>query len=99
MSVGRTSTRLNASGAKTGSVRLLEQAEAGEGTVITRSGKTVARFEPTAKLPRTFLDTNILVYAEDRTDPLKQKKAVELILDHKRQRTGVVSLQGCRNSS
>jgi predicted nucleic acid-binding protein len=45
------------------------------------------------KLVRTFLDTNILVYAEDRADPVKQRKAVELILEHKRQRTGVVSLQ------
>jgi predicted nucleic acid-binding protein len=45
------------------------------------------------KLTRTFLDTNILVYAEDRADPVKQRKAVELILEHKRQRTGVVSLQ------
>jgi predicted nucleic acid-binding protein len=45
------------------------------------------------KLTRTFLDTNILVYAEDRADPVKQGKAVELILEHKRQRTGVVSLQ------
>ena len=45
------------------------------------------------KLTRTFLDTNILVYAEDRADPVKQRKVVELILEHKRQRTGVVSLQ------
>jgi predicted nucleic acid-binding protein len=44
------------------------------------------------KWPRSFLDTNILVCAEDRADPVKQKKAVELILAHKRQRTGVVSL-------
>lgn len=45
------------------------------------------------RLTRSFLDTNILVYAEDRTEPVKQKKAVALILEHKRQRTGVVSLQ------
>ena len=45
------------------------------------------------KMPRTFLDTNILVYAEDRNEPIKKTKAVELILEHKRQRTGVVSLQ------
>jgi predicted nucleic acid-binding protein len=46
-----------------------------------------------SKLPRTFLDTNILLYAEDRADPAKQKKATALILEHRRQRTGVVSLQ------
>jgi len=44
-------------------------------------------------LPRTFLDTSILVYAEDRSNPAKQEKAVGLILEHRRQRTGVVSLQ------
>jgi len=45
------------------------------------------------KLPRTFLDTNILVYAEDLKNAIKQKKAVHLILEHRRQRSGVVSLQ------
>ena len=44
-------------------------------------------------LPRTFLDTSILVYAEDRSNPAKQEKAVGLILELRRQRTGVVSLQ------
>lgn len=42
---------------------------------------------------RTFLDTNILVYAEDPIDPAKRKRAIELIVAHRRQRTGVVSLQ------
>jgi predicted nucleic acid-binding protein len=42
---------------------------------------------------RSFLDTNVLVYAEDKRDPVKQKLAVSLILEHRRQRTGVVSLQ------
>jgi len=46
-----------------------------------------------AKLPRSFLDTNVLVYAEDRRDAAKQKRATALILEHRRQRTGVVSLQ------
>jgi predicted nucleic acid-binding protein len=44
-------------------------------------------------LPRTFLDTNVLVYAEDRSNPAKQETAIDLILEHRRQRTGVVSLQ------
>jgi predicted nucleic acid-binding protein len=42
---------------------------------------------------RSFLDTNILVYADDRDSPTKQKRAVELIAEHRRERTGVVSLQ------
>jgi predicted nucleic acid-binding protein len=45
------------------------------------------------KMPRTFLDTNILVYAEDRTSPAKQRKALDLIKEQLEQRTGVVSLQ------
>ena len=45
------------------------------------------------KLPRTFLDTNVLLYAEDSSEPRKKEIAVALILEHKRQRTGVVSLQ------
>jgi predicted nucleic acid-binding protein len=45
------------------------------------------------RLPRTFLGTNILVYAEDRRDPVKQRKALDLIKKQLEQRTGVVSLQ------
>jgi len=45
------------------------------------------------KLPRTFLDTNILVYAEDPIDPVKQQTAQQLIVEHRRHRTGVVSIQ------
>lgn len=45
------------------------------------------------RLPRTFIDTNILLYCDDSADPAKQKTALELVLHHKRQRTGVVSLQ------
>jgi predicted nucleic acid-binding protein len=44
-------------------------------------------------LPRAFFDTNILVYAEDRADPVKQAKAIELFEEHRRNHTGVVSLQ------
>jgi predicted nucleic acid-binding protein len=44
-------------------------------------------------LPRTFLDTNILVYAEDLSEPGKQKRALELFEVHRLQRTGVISLQ------
>ena len=44
-------------------------------------------------MPRTFLDTNILVYAEDLSEPGKQKRALELFEVHRLQRTGVISLQ------
>ena len=42
---------------------------------------------------RAFLDTNILVYADDPRDAAKQARALNLIVDHLRARTGVVSLQ------
>jgi predicted nucleic acid-binding protein len=80
-------------GPKTSFSRLLELAEKGEEIVITRSGRPMARIGPRTKLPLTFLDTNILVYAEDQSEQVKRKRAVQLILEHKRQRTGVVSLQ------
>jgi predicted nucleic acid-binding protein len=42
---------------------------------------------------RTFFDTNVLVYADDRAAPAKQRRALDLIAEHRRARTGVVSLQ------
>jgi predicted nucleic acid-binding protein len=45
------------------------------------------------KAPRTFLDTNLFVYADDRTEPVKQRRALDLIKEHLEERTGVVSLQ------
>lgn len=42
---------------------------------------------------RSFLDTNILIYADDKATPDKQKRALDLIAQHRRERTGVVSLQ------
>jgi predicted nucleic acid-binding protein len=78
---------------KTKFSRLLEQAENSEEVVILRSGRPVARFEPTLKSRRAFLDTNILLYADDLAYPAKQKRALDLILEHRAQRTGVLSLQ------
>jgi len=46
-----------------------------------------------SRVPRTFLDTNILVYSDDPRDPAKRATALELIQDHLRLRTGTVSLQ------
>lgn len=42
---------------------------------------------------RSFFDTNVLVYADDKAFPAKQKRAVALVADHRHAGTGVVSLQ------
>jgi predicted nucleic acid-binding protein len=42
---------------------------------------------------RSFLDTNVLVYADDNAAPAKQRKAIELVAEHRRSHTGVVSMQ------
>ncbi len=42
---------------------------------------------------RSFFDTNVLVYADDDDAPAKQRVARDLWHDHRRDGTGVVSLQ------
>jgi predicted nucleic acid-binding protein len=42
---------------------------------------------------RSFFDTNILIYADDQAAPAKQRRALELVAEHRRAGTGVVSLQ------
>jgi predicted nucleic acid-binding protein len=42
---------------------------------------------------RTFFDTNVLVYTDDKAAPAKQRRALDLIAEHRRAKTGVVSLQ------
>jgi predicted nucleic acid-binding protein len=42
---------------------------------------------------RSFFDTNVLVYADDKAAPAKRRRALELIAEHRRAATGVVSLQ------
>ena len=42
---------------------------------------------------RSFFDSNVLVYADDKAAPAKQRRAVDLVAAHRRARTGVVSLQ------
>jgi predicted nucleic acid-binding protein len=93
MSADSTPPKTNPEGAKTPLARLVESVEAGEEVVITRSGRPVTRFEPLPKSPRTFLDTNVLVYGDDGKEPAKQKTALNLIRVHREHRTGVVSLQ------
>ena len=43
--------------------------------------------------PRAFLDTNVLVYADEANEPFKQTRAVALIEEPLRLRSGVVSIQ------
>ena len=42
---------------------------------------------------RSFFDTNVLVYADDKDSPAKQRRALALVAEHRRAGTGVVSLQ------
>ncbi len=42
---------------------------------------------------RSFFDSNVLIYADDKADPAKQQRALDLLAEHRRGRTGVVSLQ------
>jgi predicted nucleic acid-binding protein len=42
---------------------------------------------------RSFFDTNVLVYADDKGAPAKQRRAIDLVAEHRRAGTGVVSLQ------
>lgn len=42
---------------------------------------------------RSFFDTNVLVYADDKAAPAKQRRALDLLAEHRRAGTGVVSLQ------
>ncbi len=43
--------------------------------------------------PRTFFDTNVLVYTDDSSNLVKQKRALEVLLEHRQMQTGAVSLQ------
>ena len=42
---------------------------------------------------RSFFDTNILVYADDRSEPKKQRQTLDLIAEYRRSGSGVLSLQ------
>ena len=44
-------------------------------------------------MARSFIDTNILLYADDRFDVRKQHIAIELLVELRRRREGVLSIQ------
>jgi predicted nucleic acid-binding protein len=65
----------------------------GKKIVFTGSGKKVTSIRASENSPRSFLDTNLLVYSDDPRDPVKQAIAIETVANHLRNKTGVVSLQ------
>ncbi|MFY9660528.1 MAG: PIN domain-containing protein [Terriglobales bacterium] len=42
---------------------------------------------------RSFFDTNVLLYADDESAPAKQRCSRDLVAEHRRTGTGVISLQ------
>jgi predicted nucleic acid-binding protein len=42
---------------------------------------------------RSFFDTNVLLYADDESAPVKQRRSRDLVAEHRRDGTGVISLQ------
>ena len=42
---------------------------------------------------RSFFDMNVILYADDQDAPAKQRRTLELVAEHRRERTGVISLQ------
>jgi predicted nucleic acid-binding protein len=42
---------------------------------------------------RSFFDSNVLVYTDDKASPAKQRRALDLVAEHRRAGSGVVSLQ------
>ncbi len=44
-------------------------------------------------MAKVFLDTNVIVYANDARDPLKQERAIDIVSVAIREGTGVVSTQ------
>jgi predicted nucleic acid-binding protein len=42
---------------------------------------------------RSFIDTNILVYTDDKAAPAKQRAALSVVAEHRLAGTGVVSVQ------
>lgn len=42
---------------------------------------------------RSFFDTNILIYTDDKASPAKQRRALSLLEEHRRAGSGVLSLQ------
>src|SRR5580692_5293038 len=70
--------------------RALKSSDASLGKATRTAGGSIGTRFMSA---RSFFDTNVLVYADDKAAPAKQRRAVELVAEHRRAGTGVVSLQ------
>lgn len=44
-------------------------------------------------MTKAFIDTNVLIYANDARDEIKQKRALDIVAEHMRLGTGVISTQ------
>lgn len=87
-------TRVSSSKRRENPGRLAALADAGEDIAKFKKGKMAARVEaPGSRANPSFLDTNVLLYCDDSANPAKQQKALDIVLEHKRNGTGVVSLQ------
>ena len=42
---------------------------------------------------RSFFDTKVIVYADDKAASAKQRRTLQLLAEHRRAKSGVVSLQ------
>jgi predicted nucleic acid-binding protein len=42
---------------------------------------------------RSFIDTNVLVYADTGDDPVRQRRALDVLLEQREAGTGVISTQ------
>ena len=62
-----------------------------EAALSRKAGPAIGR--SSAGRERAFFDSNVLLYADDSRFAAKQRRAVELILEHRRQNTAVLSLQ------
>jgi len=72
------------------------QSEASRSSGVSRAGGTRAAgasIETKFMSARSFFDTNVLVYADDKAAPVKQRRALDLVAEHRRAGTGVLSLQ------
>jgi predicted nucleic acid-binding protein len=73
---------------------VLAQPVPGAEVPLERGGSRTPRIEDASgRSARTFFDTDILVYADDTHEPVKQQIASAQILHHMRHRSGVVSTQ------
>ena len=55
--------------------------------------KTISSDVKTLTMSKAFIDTNVLIYAQDPRSPTKQRKSRELLAMHEHNGSGVISTQ------